>query len=463
MLARKLGFIFLSFLTCISCIELSAVPTSYSRNDPFPVYTTLDPYTFLYKRERFIDTDGIERQRYVPQKFFISFSPFGENADSSRDNFKNLIPLGDILGRWNMIALLYGQTPACESLPPVLLEAQQALFPTITPPICDQPTDPCQRFGFFAVDSKYRKRGFRWNIDLHILSDVGLNIQGGVSDICHTVSCITNLTDCSGFTDTTPDLFDECNPALTPANVNEYLMYKLKIIADQTGININSFHLTTMEDLRFNLFWRHAYEGNTIRNDWPCTYIMPFLMLSGTVAIGKEAHPSQVFGLSHGSNDHHSIGGSTGVNIDFVETVDIGFEIGATYFFPRDINCFRMPNNICQQTLFPFVTDVRRAPGWNWHFAAKLGAYHFLEHLSFYFQYVIVNHQNDSLCLRKCDPAFQPQTLEKISTFKSQLANVSFDYDISPHISLGVLWQTPMMVQFAFRTTTILFSLNLFY
>ncbi len=465
MLARRWNLACLSILIC-SFAQLLGVPTSFSRNDPFPVYTSLDPYTFLYKKERFIDKDGIERQRYVPQSFYLSLSPFGQNADVARDNFKEFIPLGDIKGRWNMLALLYGCTPACDMLPPALLEAQQELFPTITPPICDQPTDPCQRFGFFSVDSKYRKRGFRWDLNLHICGDVGLNIQGGVSDICNTSSCFCNLTDFSGFTDDSgddPNLFDPCNPNLTPANVDKFLMDRLKIIADQLCLDICSFHLTTVEDLRFNLYWRHAYEGNMILDDWPDLYVMPFLMLSGVVAIGKERDTSQIFSLSHGNNDHHALSGTAGVNLDFVETVELGCELGGTYFFPRDFNCFRVPNNICQQTLFPFVTDIRRSPGWNWHFAAKLGAYHFLEHLSFYFQYVVVQHQDDKICLKVCDPCFEPQALEKISTFKTQLANIAFNYDISPHISIGFLWQAPLMQLFSYRSTTVLFSLNAFY
>ncbi len=440
---------------------VSAVPTQYSRNDPFPVYTSLDPYTFLYKKERFIDKDGIERQRYVPQAFYLSLSPFGQNADSSRDNFKNLIPLGDITGRWSMLPLLFGCTPACETLPPVLLEAQQALYPTITPPICGQKVDKCEQFAFFSANTKYRKRGFRWDLNLHICGDVGINIQGGVSDICNTVSCINNLTSCSDYSDENP--FDPCNPALTKENVDKYLMDKLKVIADETCLDICSYHLTTMEDLRFNLFWRHAYEGNTIIDHWPDLYVMPFLMLSGTVAIGKERDPNKLFALSHGNNDHHSIGGTAGINIDFVETVEVGCEIGATHFFPRDFCCFRVPNNECQQTIFPFNTDIHRSPGWNWHFAAKLGAYQFLEHLSFYFQYVLVQHQDDKICLKCCDPCFDPEALEKVSTWKTQLANTGFNYDISPHLSLGFLWQAPLMQQFAFRSTTLMFSLNLFY
>lgn len=461
MLRRKLALICLHICLFLCDSQLSAVPTSYSRNDPFPVYTTLDPYTFLYKRERFVDKDGIERQRYVPQSLFMSFSPFGQNANNSRDNFKNCIPLGDITGRWNMLGLLYGCTPQGQTLPPVLLEAQQGLFPTITSPICDQPNDPCKQFGYFSIDTKYRKRGFRWDLNLHIVGDIGLNFQGGVSDICNTVSCIDNLTNCSSFE--CSELVNPCNPSLTKENVNFYLMDKFDVISDQLCLDTSSYHLTTMEDLRFNLFWRHAYEGNTIIDHWPDLYVMPWFMLSGTVAIGKDPKPFQMFALPHGSNGHHAIGGSAGVQLDFVETVDIGLEIGATHFFSRDICCFRVPNSPAQSTIFPFTTDVQRKPGWNWHFCAKLGAYQYLEHLSFYFQYVLVSHQDDKFCLSCCDSCFVPEALEEVSSWKSQLANISFDYDISPHLSLGFLWQAPLMQQFSFRSTTLLFSLNLFY
>ena len=456
MLTRKSILIGLSIYALMCDKSASAVPTSYSRNDPFPVYTSLDPYTFLYKRERFVDKDGIERQRYVPQALFLSFSPFGQSASASRNNLNECVPLGDITGRWNMLALLYGCAPQNQILPPVLLDAQQELFPTVTPPICDQPADPCRQFGFFSIDTKYQKKGFRWDLNLHIVGDIGFNFQGGVSDICNTVSCVNNLTDCANFT-------NPCNPSLTNANVDFFLMDEFNTIADQLCLDTSSYHLTTMEDLRFNLFWRHAYEGNTIIDHWPDLYIMPFFMLSGTVAVGKDPRPNQMFGLSHGSNGHHAVSGTAGIQIDFVETVDIGIEVGATHFFPRDICCFRMPNSPAQSTIFPFTADVKRSPGWNWHFCAKMGAYQFLEHLSFYFQYVLVQHQEDKICPKCCDPCFVPEVIEERSAWKSQLANISFDYDISPHLSLGFLWQAPLMQQYSFKSTTLLFSLNLFY
>lgn len=456
--ARLLSYIALCLLCMPTCLH--AWLTQYSRNDPCPIFTTESPYErpFLWNRERFIDKDEIERQRYVPQRFFISFSPFGQNANSTRNAKREIIPLGDINGRWSMLPLLFGCTPCGQSLPPVLVEAQQALYPTLTPPICDQPLDPLQNFGFFSIDLNYRKRGLRWDASLRICNNIVLNIEGGVSDICQTVSMITNLTDLDVDT-----FMDPCNPALTKANVDEFLMNKLREISDQICLDINDFHLTTAEDLRFNLIWRSIRQCDMIINDFADLYIMPFAMLSGSVAVGKEPCINAAWGLSHGNNGHHSLGGTFGINFDWVETVDFGAEIGAVHFFPRDIRCFRVPNDINQQGIFPFTTDVRRAPGWNWHFAAKLGAYHFIGLLSFYFQYVLMQHQNDKYCLKCPDKCFEPCILDKRSTFKTQVANIGFNYDICPDMSLGFLWQAPLMQFYSYRATTIMLGLNIFY
>jgi hypothetical protein len=432
--------------------------SSYSRNDPCPVFTTESPYErpFLWNRERFIDKDDIERQRYVPQRFFISISPFGQNAGSTRNAKREIIPLGDIHGRWNMIALLYGCSPSGDCLPPVLVEAQQALYPTLRPPICDQPVDPLQNFGFFSIDLNYRKRGLRWDASLRICNNIVLNIEGGVSDICQTVSMITNLTDTSTFQ-------DPCNPALTVANVDEFLMDKFDEICKAICLNNKNYHLTTAEDLRFNLIWRKLYPCDMIINDFADLYIMPFAMLSGSVAVGKEPCTNAAFGLSHGNNGHHSLGGSFGINFDWVETVDFGAEIGAVHFFPREFRCYRVPNDINQQGIFPFATDVRRSPGWNWHFAAKLGAYHFIGLLSCYFQYILMQHQDDNYCIKCSNGCFEPCLLKETSTFKSQVANIGFNYDVCPDISLGFLWQAPLMQFYAYRASTIMLSFNMFF
>ena len=85
------------------------------------------------------------------------------------------------------------------------------------------------------------------------------------------------------------------------------------------------------------------------------------------------------------------------MDLDFINSVTFGGEVGATYFFKRTISDFRVPNSKYQTGIFPFSTDVTVSPGFNWHFAAKMSAYHFLDRLSFYFQYLYVHHESDHL------------------------------------------------------------------
>jgi hypothetical protein len=123
--------------------------------------------------------------------------------------------------------------------------------------------------------------------------------------------------------------------------------------------------------------------------------------------------------------------------------VAIGAEFGLTHFFSRDYCNQPMPTSIYQSGIYPFRTDYSVCPGLNWQFGLKMQAYHFLDRLSCYFQYMIVTHRNDSIKLKKCDPAFKPETLECRSCWQTQFGNIGFYYDISPAITLGMLWQAP--------------------
>ncbi len=139
-----------------------------------------------------------------------------------------------------------------------------------------------------------------------------------------------------------------------------------------------------------------------------------------------------------------------------------GAEVGMTYFFERDFEKFRLPTSCFQQGIFPFATSVSVHPGYNWHFGAKLSAYHFLDRLSMWFQYIQMEHKPDDITLRKCEDAdfFMPEVLEKVTGFKVKLINAALNYDISPNIGLGLLWQAPLTQRNAYRSSTVMFSFN---
>jgi hypothetical protein len=483
---------------------LQAYITQYNRFDPYPVYRSLDSDIFLNMFER-LRLKGIPNDRAHKEWFGISISPFGQNAidypgltvtapltpttipasASARDIEGLKVPIGDLDGRWGMIGLLYGATPVGTTFPPLLLEARNALFPTEPAgvPIDDSGgIDPKKQWGFFEVAGEYRKRGVRAEFEAQILNDFGIDLQLGFSDIMFTATLYNDLTvNAPVFPppQTVPvpmyfpvaginTSYNPGNPNFTFNNIEEFLMYRLREIGPQINLDLCDFHCSSIEDIRAGLYWRHAYpmNGNRARGyacDWAQFLLIPWAMVQGSAAVSKDLPYNVKFGVPFGNHGHHALGFCAGLNLDFTETIEVGCELGATHFFDRDFCNVPVPTSKFQSNLYPFQTTVNIQPGQNLHFGAKMFAYQFLGCLSFTFKYIVVLHRNDTICLKPFDPAFLPKILECKSSWLSQVANVGFNYDVSPYISLGFLWQAPLTERNAVRSTTLLFSFNASY
>jgi hypothetical protein len=466
--------------------------SQYSRQDPYPMYTALDPHTFLYTRikEEMKGHDPI----YEWSEFFaFHFSPFGQNANCARDINKCIIGCGDIDGRWSLIPLLFGEFPqGVQNYPSAtLIAAQQKLFPNDIPGHISVPQDiaePClccnleetqekdslteancedvattcyestgneaiAGLGFLNFPVRYRKRGLRAEFDFQITKGLGIMLQTGFADICQSGAfqiCETGTACCA-----TGDI--------TKENVQSYLVCKYKQIAEDLCYDLCRFHEVGIEDFRATAWWRRAFPVNKDRDGWSELLAIPFAEFGAQIACGKEKCPNKVFSVPFGNNGHHSVGGVLGIDLDFVDTVAIGAEFGLTHFFSRDYCNQPMPTSIYQSGIYPFRTDYSVCPGLNWQFGLKMQAYHFLDRLSCYFQYMIVTHRNDSIKLKKCDPAFKPEALECRSCWQTQFGNIGFYYDISPAITLGMLWQAPFKQKGVYRSTTLLFSFTAFF
>lgn len=77
----------LAIIVCVASLwnyELSGFLSSNARNDPWPVYSTLDPHTLLYTRE-LQPFHGEEMVSPNPQYFGFSLTPFGQNACVGKD------------------------------------------------------------------------------------------------------------------------------------------------------------------------------------------------------------------------------------------------------------------------------------------------------------------------------------------------------------------------------------------
>ena len=456
--------------------------SSIAKNDAYPVFTTLsndDSYLLTKEQLRYKEFSWAEKKK---DRVNISISPFGQNADRGKtlrgerfplvtpNNFFNpgtgpqtyetvpmIVPLGDITGRMGMIPLVYGKLPiGVTTLPPILLAAQTAIIDSGAG-LTEKQIDRSQLFGYFSNILKYREQGVRFELTGRIWKGLGIKIQTGVSTIRQTLEDRVNLS-----CDSLNTCSDESNCGrITLDEVNCLLMEQVNSIADEIGLDIGDFIKTSVGEVRFNLFWRDAFDLNKgVENDWARFLLIPYAQISGSVSPGKKENFAILFEAPFGNNGHSSFGFTTGVNFDFIETIEIGGEIGFTTFFKRSFCNYHVPNSEFQTTIFPFSTNVTIKPGHSWHFLARLAAYHFLDNLSMHFEWVMLTHSQDCITLDTPDPAFLPQRLEKMSTFKTKLGNAGFNYDISPNISLGFLWQIPFSQRNTYRSSTLMGGIN---
>lgn len=438
--------------------------SSLAKNDPYPVFSSVDPHDYLTLHEK-LQFKSPEFASRIHDNVGISISPFGQNADNGVNIDCKKAPIGDLSGRWSMLGLLYGPIPPGQTLAPSLQTALDILFPGMTAGQINDATkiDPAQQFGFFSTPLKYRKRGVRFDLSANMIGGFGINVQTGVVCMSQTNTGLDNLT-CVATNECGFKLADN---ATLLDNVNEYLMDPIKTIAKEIKLDICDFSEVSVEEVRINLFWRRPFIINEGEEDWAEFLLMPFFEISGSVSPGDVKDPdrslnNKKFAVPFGNNGHSAVGFTAGLDFDFVETMEIGAEVGTTYFFKKDFDNFRVPTSCFQSGIFPYRTSVSVTPGINWHFGAKLAAFHFIDRLSGFFEYIQLEHKSDDIDLKKCDDegVFLPKQLEKVSGFKTKLINLALNYDIAPNIGLGILWQLPLSQANSYRSSTIMFSFN---
>jgi hypothetical protein len=452
----------LLFCTCFHQLGF-ADAASLAKNDPWPLYTAHDPQEFLLSAEQY-EWRGVPWASKKGDIVSLTLSPFGLNADRGKSvkgeatfdpetNTNTITPLGDLTGRSSMIALLFGNLPAGVNELPRALELAKTCLKLNEVEDPGDYIDPKALFGYFSFPLKYRERGLAWEFMAHLFYGFGCSFQGRYSNIQQTST---------GFVNTTLENQSfGTDPVVTSDEVNLCLMDKLATISQDMGVDLSDFVSSGLGELRFNLFWRYPFDANPEQNrDWVDFFFIPFFEVCGSVSPHKLKNESEQFAVPFGNNGHNSATLHGGANLDFIETIEIGFDAGFTHFFKKDFSNFRVPNSIYQTTLFPFATNVTVQPGLSTFISLKMYAIHFLDYLSCYFQYLMLEHKDDKITLKTPDPAFLPDVLENVTSFKVRVANVGFTYDLSPRWNLGFAAQLPFSQRNAYRSTTILFSLN---
>ncbi len=527
--------------------SLHAELPNATNNDPYPLYSSVYPYSYLATRQK----AHLMRFEYAypVDRFRISISGFGQFANRARDSERNVINIGDINGRWNMLALFYDpplqtQLFSILGIPANLKDTKPICFADITDP---RKIDPNEEFGFFTIPAWYRKYGARFESEILLIDkcfySVGLKVQFGIADVRQTVmrfddltcqalgvACPTNgcqedpANNCKSgvpnpppfpdptpitppFTDpnfqapcppTSPNCLGPSFPAAPKECITlpqtfvpcadstccfsfdcdckrlviENIMKQRDLIADFLGLDICNYHKIGVEDLRIDLFWREIFVINQESEIYPRLLFMPFAELGFGIPMEKAKPVNKPFAVPIGNNGHASLGGKFGFTLDFLDTIDLSFVGGFSYFFKQDYCNYRLPTHPQESGIFPYTADVTIRPGPTWFFAAGMHAFHFLDNLSVWAEYVLTSHAQDKIQVcRSFIPStsnyfktgFDVELAECFTKWESHLFNIGFNYDLSDHLSAGLAFQIPVRQRNAYVSSMVLGTLTFVY
>lgn len=457
-----------AFMLALSMMTVSllrgSIYTTLNNNDPAPLYTT--SYTYNYLNTYYKEFLKGHMKTPWHEAFALDITPFYQRASHGHDYLSTKTELGNLQGRWNMLAVLPFDNrycggfynPCTSGTPPVITDTYTDLpcgqsFPDEVTTIRDnllieiannfgtndvppqelrsiQGLLEVQRsntslngnFGYFSVPIRYRKAGVRFNIDAMLFKGFGINLCTGIASITQlpTFVDLTPTTTGSNPFSSITNSAGGTNGVTTATwlaitrEISRNVMANNDVIAQAYGYDVQPYRAASIEDLNGEIFWRHAIPINrharviptsNLHEVWTKYLFIPFFAVGGSIAIGKEKCYAQKFSLPFGNNGSNAIRARAGISLDFFDTIELAGEFGFTHFSSRIIDCFPVPNNIYQEGIFPFMTKVCMQPGDNVHAAFTLNAYNFDSTVSYYLQYLMVSHARDCIKLLPTYPA----------------------------------------------------------
>ena len=337
-----------------------------------------------------------------------------------------------------------------------------------------------QYFGAITWPAVYQKMGARFEFNLDLTKDFGLFLQGGVADLRYNTPGFSGLSTLGTYTLPLPtpptyvnavynQVIDVQGGATPPdklangATFTEWIDDNYTDLLTSVGYDISNFQETRFEDFRAYLFVRHAFDMQApeqYKNRWGRIIFTPYLQIGCTLPTGQTKNYSQLLGLSFGNDGHMSAGATGGFMFDFEDAIEVGGEVGVTFFMPRTINDMPCPTHQLQRIVFPFKTDVTMQPGNNIHFSVCMNAYNFMENVNFYAMFRYVQHMEDKYTLVNANPNFHPEYLNENSMWNSQIFNLALSYTIHPGIQIGGAWQGSVNQDNARASQTLLGSIT---
>jgi hypothetical protein len=478
----------LLFLFLINSIVYS-VPM-YNQYDPFS-YHTIRGINHTYKKQK--------------DKYQASFdlSPFYQYAFGARGNTNSKVPEGDVFGRWNMLGLFYGVQNNTEikaaptSKPFVLYQVgggDQPYIPNAVTQnsyenlseawrvldgkdegtgVLDPPynikkgvdnldnyyTDPDNYDAITwnkylpKIYTNYEKFGLRGQVNLFLKKGFGINIKGGLIDYKQTpeVDYDNNFTHVSA--------------ATNDGYIYDYLIKeeKLDLITSEVGLSFDAYQETTLEDTHIEFTYQIPFDIMNDDDEHVVT-LVPYIAAGLWIPTGKEKNQNAAFSLPTGNDGFWGLTLDGQINFELSDSMLFGFGAGASYFFERDLDDYRIASHEDQQGIFPWTAKITKDPGLLWYFNSTLKAEQFIDNFNAYIDFIYLRHNKDDITMREDDDTrnqyFVPTVNEEDSNWWATMFQGGLEYRFSEGLQMGFGFQAHLSGRRVYRGVTLLGTMS---
>lgn len=469
--------------------------SQYSRSDPYPVFSAdspLGPFTYI------AECEPLQNARISASFFRQAANKVGLFNTRTTYQQSCVVPpystdveIGNMYGPWNILGLFYPEAHGSAAIQTQVRDYLLGLCTgcTIcgcTPGDCPNPPWPCtttddidairkyidcpstedplEKFGFMSVPVVYRKYGGRFQLEVGTPYGLGFCAEGSFGRI-QQYPQFNDLT--SAATPTTTYSTDD------QKIISKYIMNQFdEVITDGLDVNVDPYCASDVDDIRFSLWWCHAFEANNTQK--PNTYMpkltfVPYIMAEfSPLAMTKRPY-STLFSIPFGNDGHKAMGVTAGFTVNFVDMFTIGMDGGMTHFSKELHSACPVPTNELQIGVFPRKADLLIRPGKNFSFGITCSAEYIWYNFSAWTEFRFVNHCEDDICLVNMVnvpglPILEGyptsnialDLLEERSSWEACMLNLGLSYDLTDALSLGFFWQIPIRERFAYKSTTLM-------
>lgn len=393
-------------------------------------------------------------------KFNFNISPFHQHASGARDKDGNKVPIGDRLGRWEILGIFWGDMAAAPADKP-FNDANYHYLYTLSYELDDnfnvRPSGdegPKDKTGDYSVDIEYEKIGVRSELDFEMAGGFGLTIKGGLVEYKQTPT-FTNMSKITG---------DSGFDSFMTNSLMAHEVGRQGLIETDLGLSLARYETMVFEDTHAKLYWSNPYKLDDEHGNHTVT-VAPYLSAGLWIPTGKKKNQNAAFSLPSGHDGFWGISLEGAINFDFPGTVLVNIGGGATFFETKTLSDQRVPNHESQRSIYPWKARISKTYGPGINFNFSLRSENIMDYLSVYFDYIYAKHEKDTITMKETDSSrnsyFIPSMLEDDSFWKSQMIQLGFQYQITPDLSFGACGQTHISGVKVFKTHTIMGTITL--